>query len=324
MNVTMVVPLRNEEQSLPGLLETIRQQVLQPAEIILVDGGSSDNTVKLARCAAEEDPRFRVIEAGPATPGRGRNVGFEAASYDWVALTDAGIRLEPTWLENLVEVVEANPYTDIVYGNVEPIIDSWFTRCAALAYLTPKVARPGGSMRGPFIASSMVRREVWLKIGGFPDLRAAEDLIFMNRIVEAGYAVAWAPQAIVWWELRPDLAQTFRRFALYSKHNVFAGRQWDWHYGIARQYAVAAVFLMLAIVHTEWWLAVPVLGFGTRVFLSVWRRRDERGLLWALNPAQLVSVGVILLTIDLATFVGWAQAINERTAFKPLKNPADS
>jgi hypothetical protein len=53
-------------------------------------------------------------------------------------------------------------------------------------------------------------------------------------------------------------------------------------------------------------------------------RRDERGLLWALNPTQLVSVGVILLTIDLATFVGWAQAIKERTAGKPLKNQSDS
>jgi cellulose synthase/poly-beta-1,6-N-acetylglucosamine synthase-like glycosyltransferase len=178
-------------------------------------------------------------------------------------------------------------------------------------------------MRGPFIASSMVRREVSLKIGGFPDLRAAEDLIFMNRIVEAGYAVAWAPQAIVWWEMRPDLAQTFRRFALYSKHNVFAGRQWDWHYGIARQYAVAAVFVILAIIHSPWWLLGPVLGFGTRVFVSVWRRRDQRGLLWALNPAQLVSVGVILLTIDLATFVGWAQAI-KKGGNKQLKNPADS
>jgi glycosyltransferase involved in cell wall biosynthesis len=324
MNVSLVVPVRNEEQSLPRLLESIRQQTLQPAEIILVDGGSSDNTVELARCAAEGDSRLRVIEAGPAYPGRGRNLGIEAASHDWVALTDAGIRLEPTWLESLVEVVEANPSTDVVYGNVESVVDSWFTRCAALAYLTPKVARPGGSMRGPFIASSILRREVCLKIGGFPNLRAGEDLIFMDRIMEAGYAVAWAPQAIVWWQLQPNLTQTFRRFTLYSKHNVFGGRQWDWHYGIARQYAVAAVFLILAIVHSLWWLVVPVLGFGMRVFLSVWRRRDERGLLWALNPAQLASVGVILLTIDLATFVGWAQAIKKRAAGKQLKNPADS
>jgi glycosyltransferase involved in cell wall biosynthesis len=314
MNVSVVVPLRNEEQSLPRLLETIRQQTFQPAEIILVDGGSSDNTVKLARCAAEEDPRFRVIEAGPATPGRGRNVGIGAASYDWVALTDAGNRPEPKWLESLVEAVEADPSTDVVYGNFEPIIDSWFTRCAALAYPPRKVARPGGSMRGPYIASSMLRREVWQKIGGFPDLRAAEDLIFMNRILEAGYAVAWAPQATVWWELQPGLAQTFRRFALYSKHNVWAGRQSDWHYGIARQYALAAVFVILAIIHSLWWLLGSVIWFGTRVFLSVWRRRDERGLLWALNPTQLVSVGVILLTIDLATFVGWAQAIKGQPA----------
>lgn len=309
INVSLVVPLRNEEQSLPRLLETIWQQSFQPAEIILVDGGSSDTTLELAQRAAESDPKVRVIEAGPATPGRGRNIGIATASYDWVALTDAGNRLEPTWLERLVSAVEANPATDVVYGNFEPIVDSWFTRCAALAYPPPKAPRPSGSMRGPFIASSMLRREVWQEIGGFPDLRAAEDLIFMDRILEAGYAVAWVPQATVWWEMQPSLAQTFRRFALYSKHNVWAGRQWDWHYGIARQYAIVGVFVILAIIHSLWWLVVPFLWFVTRVFLSVWRRRDGRGLLWALNPTQLVSVGVILLTIDLATFVGWAQAI---------------
>jgi len=312
MNVSLVIPLRNEEQSLPRLLETILQQTFQPSEIILVDGGSSDSTIELARRAAESNPKVRVIEAGPATPGRGRNVGIAAASYEWVALTDAGNRLEPTWLEQLVSAVQVNPPTEVVYGNFEPVVDSWFTRCAALAYLPPKEERPSGSMRGPFIASSLLRRDVWQRINGFPDLRAAEDLIFMNRILKEGYAVAWAPRATVWWEMQPSLAKTFRRFALYSKHNVWAGRQWDWHYGIARQYGFVAVFIILAILHSPWWLAGPVLWLGTRVFWNVWRRRDERGLLWALNPAQLLSVGAILLTIDLATFVGWAQAILSR------------
>lgn len=312
MNVSLVVPLRNEEQSLPRLLETIRQQTFQPSEIILVDGGSSDTTLELARSAAESDPRVRVIEAGPATPGRGRNVGIEAASCEWVALTDAGNRLEPAWLECLVNAAEVDPKTDVVYGNFEPIIDSWFTRCAALTYPPPKSARPSGSMRGPFIASSLLRREVWKNIGGFPDLRAAEDLIFMNRVSDAGHTIAWAPQATVWWEMQPGVTQTFRRFALYSKHNVWIGRQWDWHYGVARHYLVVAIILLLALLQSPWWLLGLPVWFGARVFRSVWRRREGRSILWALNPIQLAGVGVILLTIDLATFVGWAQAIKTR------------
>lgn len=158
----------------------------------------------------------------------------------------------------------------------------------------------------------MVRRKVWCEVGGFPDLRAAEDLIFMGRIRDAGYQIRWAPNATVWWEMQSGIITTFRRFELYSRHNVWAGRQWDWHYGVARQYFFAALSVLLAVIHSPWWLLVLALWCFARIFRSIWRRRDGRGILWAINPAQLVGVGVILFTIDLATFVGWARAIKER------------
>ncbi|MGI8917996.1 MAG: glycosyltransferase [Pyrinomonadaceae bacterium] len=313
MKVSLVVPLRNEERSLPNLLESIGRQTFPPAEIILVDGGSSDRTVELAREAATHQ-KIRVIEAGPATPGRGRNVGIAEASNEWVALTDAGNRLEETWLERLVSSAEADPEIDIVYGNFEPIKDSWFTRCAALAYPPPKSMRPGGIMRGPFIASSLVRRDVWRKIGGFPDLRAAEDLIFMDRVRQAGCKIGWSPNATVWWEMQPDVPSTFRRFELYSRNNVWVRRQWDWHYGLARQYLVAGFLLILGILYTPWWLTAIAALFAARIFRSVWRRREGRGFFWALNPARLAGVGLIVLTIDLATFVGWARALTSKPA----------
>ena len=309
MKVSLVIPLRNEEESLPRLLHTIQQQALKPEEIVLVDGGSTDNTLELARRAAESDSNIHVIEAGPATPGRGRNVGIEAAANEWVALTDAGNRLDSNWLKHLVAQVDADPSADVVYGNFEPVIDSWFTRCAALAYLPPMEMHEGGMMRGPSIVSALLRRDVWRKLGGFPDLRAAEDLVFMSGIQESGFKIKWAPQATVWWEMQPNLALTFRRFTLYSMHNVLAGRQWDWHYGVARQYVLAIAFVLLAVLHSPWWLTGFGVWLGARIIRSIWRRREKRSLWWALNPLQFVTVGVIILTIDLATFVGWARAL---------------
>lgn len=309
MKVSLVIPLRNEEESLPRLLKTIQQQTLKPEEIVLVDGGSTDSTLELARRAAESESRIHVIEAGPATPGRGRNVGIEAAANEWVALTDAGNRLDPNWLKHLVAQVEADPSADVIYGNFEPVIDSWFTRCAALVYLPPTEMRTGGMMRGPSVVSALLRRDVWRKLGGFPDLRAAEDLVFMSGIQESGFKIGWAPQATVWWEMQPNIALTFGRFTLYSMHNVLAGRQWDWHYGVARQYVLAIAFVLLAVLHSPWWLTGFGLWFGARIIRNIWRRREKRSLLWALNPLQFVTVGVIILTIDLATFVGWARAL---------------
>jgi len=307
--ISLVVPLRNEEESLGRLVTSVRRQTRPPDEVLLVDGGSTDRTVALARELTADDPRFRVVEAGEATPGRGRNVGAEAARNPWIAFTDAGITLDPDWLARLAAVAEDDPAADIVYGNFEPDTQTFFERCAALAYVPPRAMREGASMRGPSIASALVRREIWRRAGGFPDLRAAEDLIFMERVEALGARTRWAPEATARWQLQPTLARTFRKFALYSKHNVWAGRQRFWHYGVARQYALALAFVVLAIVHSAWWLAVPAAGLAARAALSVWRRREGRGLAWVLNPARLAGVGLVLLAVDLATFVGWAQAL---------------
>jgi glycosyltransferase involved in cell wall biosynthesis len=305
--------MRNEEASLVALLESVREQTFPPDEIILVDGGSTDGTLALARRLADEDARIHVIEAGEATPGRGRNVGIAAAAHELVALTDAGITLDTTWLERLARVIEDDPAVEVVYGNFEPVADTLFVRCAALAYGAHKQARPGGHMRGPSTASMMLRREVWRKLSGFPDLRASEDLIFMKKIERGAFRVGWAPGATVWWQMQPDLIRTFRKFVLYSKYNVWAGRQADWHYSAALKYAVALLFIVLAIFHSPWWLLAVAAGFAARIGRSIWRRREGRGVLWALNPVQFACVGVILLTIDMATFVGWAQALWKRS-----------
>src|SRR5271155_1183260 len=113
--VSLIIPMRNEEQSIPRLLQSIKKQIHPPDEVILVDGGSTDRTVALARILTGNDAKFRVIEAGPATPGRGRNVGCQAARFDWFAFTDAGIEVQPNWLSELVKATETDPQAEVVY-----------------------------------------------------------------------------------------------------------------------------------------------------------------------------------------------------------------
>ena len=93
IRISLVIPVRNEEESLPVLIDSIRRQTLTPDEVILVDGGSNDRTVQVARELTGSDKRFRLIEAGPATPGLGRNVGIAAASCDWTRGTSTGVRI---------------------------------------------------------------------------------------------------------------------------------------------------------------------------------------------------------------------------------------
>lgn len=307
--VSVVIPVRNEEATLAPLLESLRQQTFQPSEIIIVNGGSTDNTLAVAEEFAARDARVRVIDAGDATPGRGRNLGIDAARNEWVALVDAGTRAEPRWLERLTEAARRAKDVAVVYGNYEPVLDSFFKKCAALVYVPVKQMRDGRCLRGPSVASMLIRREVWRRAGGFPDFRAAEDLIFMEKVESLAVKTAWAHEATVRWQLQPTLSRTFKKFVLYSRHNVWAGRERFWHYGVARQYLLASLFIIAALFHSAWWLVALPLALALRTARSIWLRREGRGLLWALNPVQFLYVAVIILTIDAATFTGWAQAL---------------
>lgn len=311
MEITLVVPVRDEGSALPALVRSIEGQARQADAVVVVDGGSVDGTDELLRTACAGHSTWSVIEAGAATPGRGRNIGLEAARTEWVALTDAGIELDAHWLERLERVARSDPDIDIVYGHYEPCADTHFAACAALAYVESPRHTERGPVRSRSVASCLLKRALWERIGGFPDLRAAEDGIFMRRADEMEARVAVAPEAVAWWHLQADLSGTFRRFRTYSRVNVEIGEQKSWHYGVARMYLAALPFVALG-VRRRTWLVLPAAGALARVGHSIWKRREGRGIAWAANPARFVTVGVILLTVDAATFTGWADAVIRR------------
>jgi hypothetical protein len=115
----------------------------------------------------------------------------------------------------------------------------------------------------------------------------------------------------VWWQPQPTLRGTFRRFVVFSRYNVWAGRQRYWHYGLARTYVISLLFCGLALLHNPWWLVAPLLILLARTARSIWQRRERRGLRWLSNPIQFFGVATLLVTIDVASFVGWLQALRQ-------------
>lgn len=307
--VTLVIAVRDEEHTLPALLSDIGRQVAGPAEVVLVDGGSRDGTVRVAAAEAIRDPRYVVLEAdGGATPGRGRNLGIAVARHEWIALTDAGVRLEPDWLAELWRVHCRTPEAGVVYGNFEFDTRSFFEDCAAVAYGTPKRTIAAGRVRRPAVVSCLAHRSTVDAVSGFPDLRAGEDMIFAQRVEDSGVPIAWAPDATVWWRLRPDFRSTFERFRLYSYHNTLAGQQAHWHHRMARSYVPVAAGIVLSGVHSRRWLLVSGGTLAARVAVRLRRHDEGRGWTWWVRPDRAGLVAALLVANDAATALGWWQA----------------
>jgi cellulose synthase/poly-beta-1,6-N-acetylglucosamine synthase-like glycosyltransferase len=310
-DVTLVVPVRDEEHNVDRLAAQIAAQRTPPAAVVFVDGGSTDSTVARLGGWCDRHPSWRVIETVDGTPGRGRNVGAETATTAWIAFTDAGIDIDPSWLARLMRVAVSHPSADVVWGNYEAAPPKGvFARVAQLAIVPPPSSTDRGPRRGRTVASSVVRRSAWERAGGFPDLRAAEDGIFVRRLLATDAHEAQAPEAIAHWHPPSTARQTFRRFRTYSRVNALAGEQARWHYGVARMYLVASPFAVMALRRRRWAL-VPLAGMALRSALTVARRREGRGIGWALNPARVAGVGGVLALIDTATFVGWIEAARD-------------
>ena len=309
IEVSLVIPILNEESSITSLVSSIQNQSVMPDEVIFVDGGSTDRTIEIVEELALQNNLYKLVKAGKATPGRGRNVGVTEARCQWIAFTDAGIRLDVNWLKLLIDNIKKDASIDVVYGNCIVKVETFFARCAVFAYVSPKQDENNEWRCGPFIASSLMRRIVWEQVGGFPDARAAEDLIFMEAVEKAGFKIDYAPQAKVFWQLRPDALSTFQKFVLYSKHNVWVKRQWDWHYGILRQYLIILPFIVLSLTHSRWWLLVILAWTVIRTAKRIIAHRGEFGLAPIFNPLVFLEVTLLIFMIDTATFVGWGQAV---------------
>ncbi|PYS29091.1 MAG: hypothetical protein DMF75_17840 [Acidobacteria bacterium] len=80
IEVSLVIPVRDEAASIEKLLASIAAQTRKPDELVIVDGGSKDGTLKILHEARVNNPKLRVIEASKASAGLGRNIGIANAN----------------------------------------------------------------------------------------------------------------------------------------------------------------------------------------------------------------------------------------------------
>ncbi|MGX7741682.1 glycosyltransferase [Rhodopseudomonas parapalustris] len=98
-----VTTVRDEAPSIIRFLESLANQSSLPRELIFVDGGSSDNTVKLAREWGASAPiDVTIVEAGRVNIARGRNIGVQRVSTDLIAFVDAGTVLQANFFQELI------------------------------------------------------------------------------------------------------------------------------------------------------------------------------------------------------------------------------
>ena len=103
IKISVVIPVYNEEKSINILLQSLSNQSHKPNEILISDGGSTDNTLSIINKFKCTDIKIKVYNRIGKCRGSGRNEGIKNASNDLIALIDAGTYADKYWLEKLLQ-----------------------------------------------------------------------------------------------------------------------------------------------------------------------------------------------------------------------------
>jgi glycosyltransferase involved in cell wall biosynthesis len=107
MDVSVVIPLYNKAPHVAAAIQSALGQTLSPREVIVIDDGSTDGGLDIARAVV--DPRVTVLTRSPPGPGgyAARNLGIERASAEWIAFLDADDLWRPHHLADMAAAVGA-------------------------------------------------------------------------------------------------------------------------------------------------------------------------------------------------------------------------
>ena len=211
--VSVVIPTLNAG---PGFEELLIKLTSQGGdferEILIVDSGSVDGTVRLAR---RYGATVHEISKSEFNHGATRNLGISLACGEYVALTvQDAVPLDERWLAAMIENLENDERVAVVYSRHVPRPkSSILTRTLVNNLATASLKRREQEINDPEEyralrpverrrvaafdnVSSCLRRSVWEKFS-FERTNFAEDLRWGKRVIEAGYKVVYEPSSVV-------------------------------------------------------------------------------------------------------------------------------
>lgn len=109
--ISVIVPLYNKESIIERSLNSVLSQDYNDYELIVVDDGSTDNSVEIIR--AIQDPRIQLISQENGGPSSARNTGVKHAEGDWIMFLDADDELLPGALNHFAKLIRENHNTQL-------------------------------------------------------------------------------------------------------------------------------------------------------------------------------------------------------------------
>jgi len=298
-SISLIVTVLNEAKTIASLLASIKNQLLLPAEVMIVDGGSTDQTRVIIQKFAAENPHLKIfLTLAKGNRSLGRNTAIKLAKAEWIAITDAGCQLDQNWLSELAKK-QAISQAEVVAGYYQGRAESNFqTGLIPYVLVMPdKLPKSEAEIFLPATRSMLISKKAWDQAGRFDEtLSHNEDYALAHQLVKTKVKMAFCPTALVYWQPPTGLSAAAKMFYRFAKGDCEA-RIWRPKVGLifGRYLFVLIGALLLAKTNFLSWF----LGLNLIIYISwaVLKNFDYAKSGWHWLP-------VLQITSDLAVMAG--------------------
>ncbi|MDY4554612.1 MAG: glycosyltransferase [Prevotella sp.] len=216
MKYSIIVPVFNRPDEVDELLQSLVGQTLKDFEVVIVEDGSEKPCKDVCdKYAGKIDLKYFMKKN--SGPGQSRNYGAERANGEYLIVLDSDVVLPEDYLKAVDDELNSEPSD--AFGGPDCAHDSFTETQKAISYSMTSFFTTGGIRGGkkkldkfyPRSFNMGIRRDVYMRLGGFSKMRFGEDIDFSIRIFKAGCKCRLFPEAWVWHKRRTDMRKFFRQ-----------------------------------------------------------------------------------------------------------------
>lgn len=202
----IIMPAFDVSQYIGEAIESVLAQTREDWRLIIVDDGSTDDTVEIAR--SYDDPRITVVCQENAGAAAARNRAVAESQSEFLSMLDADDAWRPDYLEKMLGAFEAAPNYAFFACDAHTFVDEMRAdnRCSENVSMVPPVTLERVASRDFQVYTAVTMRRDWFDaVGGFDNaLRNAQDFDLWIRMLAAGGEAGFVNEPLAWYRDRAD------------------------------------------------------------------------------------------------------------------------